>query len=69
MSEPSSLGLGGEGGGTGGGATMTEGVDEVKTQDCPPLFAAASSFTGHLWPSPMGCSSVYLLHGFSPIHT
>lgn len=31
MAERSRLGAGG--GGTGGGATMTEGVDEVKTQD------------------------------------
>lgn len=55
-------GVGGGGGAT-GGATMTEGVDEMKTQDWPPLFATASSFTGHLWSSPMGCLSVYLLHG------
>lgn len=65
VAEWSRLGLEGGGGGTGGGVTMTEGLDEVKTQEWPSLFAAASSFTWHLWSPPMGCSSVYLLHGFS----
>lgn len=48
---------GGErGGGRGdtGGPTVTEGVDEVKTQGWPSLFVTASSFTEHLCSSPMG---------------
>lgn len=56
------------GGGRGdtGGPTMTEGVDEVKTQGWPSLFVTASSFTEHLCSSPMGRFGVYLLHGFPP---
>lgn len=56
---------GGGRGGT-GGPTMTEGLDEVKTQGWPSLFVTASSFTEHRCSSPMVRFGVYLLHGFPP---